>query len=56
MVTDQALAVYGGIDTHADTHHVAVLDHTGRRLGDRQVPATSAGYQTAVRFLSCRLP
>ncbi len=51
MVTDQAVAVYGGIDTHANTHHVAVVDHTGRRLGDIEVPATSAGYQSAVRFL-----
>jgi transposase len=52
MVTDQALAVYGGIDTHADTHHVAVLDRTGRRLGDMQVPATSAGYRAALKFFS----
>jgi len=52
MVTDQAVAVYGGIDTHANTHHVAVVDHTGRRLGDIEVPATSAGYQSAVRFLN----
>jgi len=51
MVTDQALPVYGGIDTHADTHHVAVLDSTGCRLGDTQVPATSAGYRP--RWGSC---
>lgn len=31
MVKDQATPVYGGIDTHADTHHVAVIDRTGRR-------------------------
>ena len=48
MVTDPDLPVYGGIDTHADTHHVAVCDRTGRPLGDVQVPATSAGYRTAV--------
>lgn len=41
MVTDQALAVYGGIDTHADTHHVAVLDRTGRRLGDTRAARTA---------------
>ena len=51
MVTDSDLPVYGGIDTHADTHHVAVCDRTGRPLGDVQVPATSAGYRTAVAFL-----
>lgn len=51
MVKHQAVVVYGGIDTHANAHHVAVVDHTGRRLGDIEVPATSAGYQSAVRFL-----
>ncbi len=51
MVTDSDLPVYGGIDTHADTHHVAVCDRTGRPLGDLQVPATSAGYRAAVGFL-----
>lgn len=31
MVIDHDVPVYGGIDTHADTHHVAVCDRTGRR-------------------------
>ena len=43
--------VYGGIDTHADTHHVAVIDKHGRSLADMQVPATGAGYRRAVAFL-----
>jgi transposase len=51
MVDDKQAVVYGGIDTHADTHHVAVLDAAGRRLGDVQVPAARAGYQAALRFL-----
>lgn len=51
MVNDKQIEVYGGIDTHADTHHVAVVDAAGRRLADVQVPATAAGYQAAVRFL-----
>lgn len=51
MVTDQATPVYGGIDTHADTHHVAVIDRTGRRLDDIAIPASAAGYRTALRFL-----
>lgn len=52
MVTETQTLVYGGIDTHADTHHVAVIDHLGAPLGDLQVPATSAGYRIAVRFLN----
>lgn len=53
MVTQNRVEVevYGGIDTHADTHHVAVIDALGRRLDDIQIPATPAGYRTAVRFL-----
>jgi len=51
MVNDNQIKVYGGIDTHADTHHVAVIDATGRRLADVQVPATAGGYEVALRFL-----
>ncbi len=40
-----------GIDTHADTHHVAVIDGHGCPLGDVQVPATAGGYRQAVRFI-----
>lgn len=52
MVTETHTLVYGGIDTHADTHHVAVVDHLGTSLEDLQVPATSAGFRAAVRFLN----
>ena len=51
MMSDMQIKVYGGIDTHADTHHVAVIDTAGRRLADIQVPTTAAGYQAALRFL-----
>ena len=44
--------VVAGIDTHADTHHVAVIDHTGRRLGDAGFPATFAGYQAILAYLT----
>ena len=37
--------VVAGVDTHSDTHHVAVLDSAGRRLGDHEFPATPAGYE-----------
>jgi transposase len=36
--------VVAGIDTHSSTHHAAVLDGLGRELGDREFPATVAGY------------
>lgn len=43
--------VVAGIDTHADTHHAAVIDTTGRKLGDAQFPTTTAGYAALVAFL-----
>jgi len=33
-----------GVDTHADTHTAAILDHRGALLGVRTFPATSSGY------------
>ena len=51
MVKHEGGPVYGGIDTHADTHHVAVIDVHGRPLGDVRVPATAAGYRQAARFI-----
>jgi transposase len=51
MVNEKQIKVYGGIDTHADTHHIAVIDAAGQRLADVEVPTTAAGYQAALRFL-----
>src|SRR4051812_33112712 len=36
--------VFGGVDTHKDTHTAAAVDAAGRMLGHRQFPATAAGY------------
>lgn len=44
--------VVAGADTHSETHHIAVLDAvTGALLGDRQFPATSAGYRAILAFI-----
>ena len=43
--------VIGGVDTHGRTHHAAVIDQTGRLLGDRQFPATSSGYRQLLGWL-----
>lgn len=34
-----------GVDTHADIHVAAVIDHVGRELGDRSFATTAAGYR-----------
>lgn len=47
----QATRVIGGIDTHADTIHVAAIDDLGRPLGDREFPTTPVGYRDAMAFL-----
>ncbi|MDQ0147302.1 IS110 family transposase [Pseudarthrobacter niigatensis] len=43
--------VYVGIDTHAETHFVAVIDEHGRRLTDQEFPATAGGYRKIIEFI-----
>ncbi len=45
-------AVFVGVDTHADTHHVAVIDQLGRHLGDREFPADPDGYRSLLDWIS----
>jgi transposase len=51
-VTAAPDCVVAGVDTHKDTHHVAVLALIGARLGDRQVAATPAGYDELAAFVA----
>jgi transposase len=54
-MTDSKLSlvsVVGGVDTHADSHTVAVLDQLGRRLGCAVFPASRAGYGALVDWLA----
>jgi transposase len=43
--------VTGGVDTHKDTHHAAVMLMNGRRLADAQFPATAQGYADLLGWL-----
>lgn len=54
MSTAQSAApVVGGVDTHERTHHAAALSAvTGRFIGDREFPATLAGYRQLLAWLS----
>ena len=45
MPTDSAESVFVGVDTHADTHHVAVVDNLGRHLDDQEFPNNPGGYR-----------
>ncbi|MEV7661967.1 transposase [Paenarthrobacter sp. NPDC089316] len=46
------LKVIAGIDTHAGTHHVALITDTGRHLADREFPAAGSGYQGIIGFIA----
>lgn len=43
--------VVGGVDSHADTLHVAVIADNGGQLADAEFPTTAAGYTAALAFL-----
>lgn len=43
--------VFGGVDSHADTLHVAVISDNGGHLADAEFTTTTAGYAAALAFL-----
>ncbi|MEU6293504.1 transposase [Streptomyces sp. NPDC046988] len=43
--------VFGGVDSHADTIHVAVISNNGGHLADAEFTTTAAGYAAALAFL-----
>ena len=40
--------VFCGVDTHADSHWLYVLDWRGRKVLSRQFPADAAGYEAGL--------
>lgn len=48
----QGSRVVVGVDTHAYTHHVAVVTEYGKPLFDRAFPTTAAGYREVLDFFS----
>lgn len=44
--------VFGGVDSHADTVHVAVISDNGGHLADAEFATTAAGYAAALAFLT----
>jgi transposase len=48
---DTAVEVFGGVDTHLDTHTAAVIDPVGRVLGTEQFPATASGYTVLLAWM-----
>ncbi|GID33490.1 hypothetical protein Abr02nite_84730 [Paractinoplanes brasiliensis] len=48
---EAAIDVFGGVDTHQDTHTAAVIDQIGRVLGTQQFPADAAGYTALLAWM-----
>ena len=51
VVSGNRVDVFGGVDTHRDTHVAAVVDTAGRLLGSESFAAEGAGYQRLVAWL-----
>lgn len=47
---ESTCGVFVGVDTHARTHHCAVIDEHGRELADREFTADAAGYGALRRW------
>ena len=50
-MTQEVPLVIGGVDAHADSHHVAALDYRGAMLGSARFPATTTGYTQTLVWL-----
>lgn len=48
---DLSHVLVAGIDTHKNTHHVAIVDHLGRPVADREFTTTTRGYGQIAEFL-----
>ena len=51
-MTESSEVVYGGVDTHKDTHTAAVMDARGRIRASHTFAATPVGYRQLTRWLS----
>lgn len=49
--SDPPRILVAGIDTHKNTHHVAIVDHLGRPVADREFATTAHGYGQITEFL-----
>ena len=43
--------IVGGVDTHKDQHHAAVIDLAGRCLGSKSFPASAPGYRALLAWM-----
>ncbi|TFD51021.1 IS110 family transposase [Cryobacterium frigoriphilum] len=43
--------MFAGVDTHKDTHNVAIVDDHGQPIADREFLAVGSGYRKIIEFL-----
>ncbi|MET3810852.1 IS110 family transposase [Arthrobacter sp. UYEF3] len=51
-MANETTKVIAGVDTHADTHHVAVINEYGKPIADREFLAVGSGYRKIVEFIT----
>ncbi|WP_035780181.1 IS110 family transposase [Arthrobacter sp. H14] len=51
-MTNEDPKVIVGIDTHADTHHVAVITDYGKHLADQKFLAVGSGYREIAEYIT----
>jgi len=51
-MTSNPLNVIVGVDTHADTHHVAIVTEHGKHLADKEFLAVGSGYRKIFDFIT----
>ena len=51
-MTNEITEVTVGVDNHADTHHVALINENGKHLGDAKFLATGTGYRAIVGYIT----
>ncbi|MEX2134387.1 MAG: IS110 family transposase [Acidimicrobiia bacterium] len=52
VIMPDRVGIVGGVDTHADTHVVAAVDHNGAVLGNASFKTTAAGYASLLAWLN----
>lgn len=52
IMPEDRVGIVGGVDTHADTHVAAAVDHNGAVLGNAGFEATAAGYASLLAWLN----
>jgi transposase len=51
-MANEHLKVIAGIDTHADTHHVAIISETDAHIADQEFLAVGSGYRKIIEFIT----